>query len=287
MRLIDSIDSEKNQTGDTFHFATLNSPLSAEGSTRRARTSRVNFVEVKSAGKFAGQSLVVLQLDSISANGKSYNLQTDQFRKWYLRQEYGGESRRRRNPGRYHRRHRGRRKGSCHRHRGGRRSRCGRAGCDQGPPDQAAIGNCAELHLASSRHRHQAAGPECQPPEARRRTKRDPFLCNWLRGILFVPANCSPAHHDVQTISCNPNAATHFFVSAKRQRHPRNHGLSHRNTSTIGSGAQLSCSDSVTGHHFLAGLNDLRQTAASILTPRTFTVRIHFVRSRVIPVIGP
>lgn len=40
-----------------------------------------HIVDLKSAGKFAGQSLVVLQLDSIAANGKSYNLQTDQFRK--------------------------------------------------------------------------------------------------------------------------------------------------------------------------------------------------------------
>jgi len=38
-------------------------------------------VDVKSAGKFKGQSVVVLQLDSLSAGGKTYNLQTDQYRK--------------------------------------------------------------------------------------------------------------------------------------------------------------------------------------------------------------
>ena len=82
VRLIDSIDSEKNQTGDTFH-ATLNTPLSAEGSEAIPAGTDISghLVDVKSAGKFAGQSLVVLELDSISANGKSYNLQTDQFRK--------------------------------------------------------------------------------------------------------------------------------------------------------------------------------------------------------------
>jgi hypothetical protein len=82
VRLIDSIDSEKNQAGDTVH-ATLNTPLSAEGSEAIPAGTDISghVVEVKSAGKFAGQSLVVLQLDSISANGKSYNLQTDQFRK--------------------------------------------------------------------------------------------------------------------------------------------------------------------------------------------------------------
>ncbi len=82
VRLIDSIDSEKNQPGDTFH-ASLNVPLSAEGSEAIPAGADVagHVVEVKSAGKFAGQSLVVLQLDSISANGRTYNLETDQFRK--------------------------------------------------------------------------------------------------------------------------------------------------------------------------------------------------------------
>ena len=40
-----------------------------------------HLVSVKSAGKFAGQSEVVLQLDSISSGGKTYNLQTDQYKK--------------------------------------------------------------------------------------------------------------------------------------------------------------------------------------------------------------
>jgi hypothetical protein len=82
IRLIDSIDSEKNQPGDPFH-ATLNAPLSAEGIEAIPAGTDItgHVVEVKSAGKFAGQSLVVLQLDSITANGRSYNLQTDQYRK--------------------------------------------------------------------------------------------------------------------------------------------------------------------------------------------------------------
>ena len=82
VRLIDSIDSEKNQVGDTFH-ATLNAPLSAEGSEAIPAGTDItgHIVDLKSAGKFAGQSLVVLQLDSITSNGKSYSLQTDQFRK--------------------------------------------------------------------------------------------------------------------------------------------------------------------------------------------------------------
>ncbi|HZZ16847.1 MAG TPA: BON domain-containing protein [Candidatus Sulfotelmatobacter sp.] len=82
IRLIDSIDSEKNQVGDTFH-ATLNAPISAEGMEAIPAGTDVagHIVDLKSAGKFAGRSLVVLQLDSISSNGRSYNLQTDQYRK--------------------------------------------------------------------------------------------------------------------------------------------------------------------------------------------------------------
>jgi hypothetical protein len=82
VRLIDSIDSEKNQVGDTFH-ASLNAPLSAEGSEAFPAGTDVagHIVDLKSASKFAGQSLVVLQLDSITSKGKSYSLQTEQFRK--------------------------------------------------------------------------------------------------------------------------------------------------------------------------------------------------------------
>jgi hypothetical protein len=82
IRLIDSIDTEKNQVGDTFH-ASLNTPLSAEGAEAIPAGTDVtgHIVDLKSAGKFTGQSLVVLQLDSITANGKSYDLQTDQYRK--------------------------------------------------------------------------------------------------------------------------------------------------------------------------------------------------------------
>jgi hypothetical protein len=82
IRLIDGIDTDKNQPGDTFH-ASLNTPLSAEGIQAIPAGTDVtgHIVDLKSAGKFKGQSLVVLQLDTIMANGKSYTLQTDQYRK--------------------------------------------------------------------------------------------------------------------------------------------------------------------------------------------------------------
>jgi len=82
IRLVDSIDSEKNQTGDTFH-ATLNAPITTDGEEALPAGADItgHLVEVKSAGKFAGQSVVAMQLDGINVGNKSYNLQTDQYRK--------------------------------------------------------------------------------------------------------------------------------------------------------------------------------------------------------------
>jgi len=82
VRLIDPIDSEKNQIGDSFH-ATLNAPLTSDGEEAVPAGVELvgHLVSVKSAGKFAGKSEVVLQLDSLSSGGKTYNIQTDQYTK--------------------------------------------------------------------------------------------------------------------------------------------------------------------------------------------------------------
>ena len=82
VRLIDPIDSEKNQTGDTFH-ATLNAPLTSDGEQAVPAGVELvgHLVSVKSAGKFKGQSEVVMQLDSVTSAGKTYNIQTDQYSK--------------------------------------------------------------------------------------------------------------------------------------------------------------------------------------------------------------
>ena len=82
VRLIDPIDSEKNQTGDTFR-ATLNTPLTSDGDQAVPAGVELtgHLVSVKSAGKFQGQSEVVMQLDSISSGGQTYNIQTDQWKK--------------------------------------------------------------------------------------------------------------------------------------------------------------------------------------------------------------
>ena len=82
VRLIDPIDSERNQSGDTFH-ATLNAPLASDGEEAVPTGVELtgHLVSVKSAGKFAGQSEVILQLDTLSSGGKTYSLQTDQYKK--------------------------------------------------------------------------------------------------------------------------------------------------------------------------------------------------------------
>jgi hypothetical protein len=80
VRLVDAIDSETSQQGQTFH-ATLDSPLAVEGDVAIPSGFDVegHIVSVQSAGKFAGQSLLILQLDRISSGGKYYNIQTDQY----------------------------------------------------------------------------------------------------------------------------------------------------------------------------------------------------------------
>ena len=82
VRLVDTIDSETSQQGQTFR-ATLDSPLAFEGDVAIPAGYDVqgHIIELKSAGKFAGQSVVALQLDRISVGGKYYSIQTDQYRK--------------------------------------------------------------------------------------------------------------------------------------------------------------------------------------------------------------
>jgi hypothetical protein len=82
VRLVDTIDSERSQPGQTFH-ATLDSPLAVEGDVAVPAGYDVegHIVDVKSAGKFAGQSLLALQLDRVKVGDKYYAIQTDQYRR--------------------------------------------------------------------------------------------------------------------------------------------------------------------------------------------------------------
>ena len=80
IRLVDPVDSETAQPGQTFH-ATLNSPLAVDGDVAIPAGYDVegHVVDVKSAGKFAGQSALTLQLDRIAVGSKYYNVTTDQY----------------------------------------------------------------------------------------------------------------------------------------------------------------------------------------------------------------
>jgi BON domain len=82
IRLMDPVDSEKNQTGDSFR-ATLKTPLTSDGEEAVPAGVELagHIVEAKSASKFAGQSELILQLDSLSSGGQTYSLQTDQYKK--------------------------------------------------------------------------------------------------------------------------------------------------------------------------------------------------------------
>jgi len=82
IRLVDELDSETAQPGQTFK-ATLDSPLSVDGEVvvPAGHDVQGHVIDVKSAGKFAGKSELSLQLDRISVGNRSYNIQTDQYRR--------------------------------------------------------------------------------------------------------------------------------------------------------------------------------------------------------------
>lgn len=80
IRLNDPLDSERNQVGDTFHAA-LSAPIVIGGETIIPSGADVvgRVADVKSAGRFAGNSALTLELTSLSVNGRTYNVQTSQW----------------------------------------------------------------------------------------------------------------------------------------------------------------------------------------------------------------
>ncbi len=82
VRLVDEITTTTAQQGQTFR-ATLNSPLSVDGEVVLPAGYDVegHIVAAQSAGKFAGQSLLTLQLDRIIVGEKHYAISTDQYHK--------------------------------------------------------------------------------------------------------------------------------------------------------------------------------------------------------------
>ncbi len=82
VRLNDEVDSEKAQVGDVFH-GSISAPVTIGEETAIPTTADVEgrVVEVKSAGRFAGQSVLTLELTKLTMNGKAYSLQTSQWTK--------------------------------------------------------------------------------------------------------------------------------------------------------------------------------------------------------------
>lgn len=82
IRLNEELNSEKAQVGDVFH-GSISSPVTIDNETVIPTSADVEgrVVEVKSAGRFAGQSVLTIELTRLMMSGKSYNLQTDRWSK--------------------------------------------------------------------------------------------------------------------------------------------------------------------------------------------------------------
>lgn len=82
IRLNDEVNSEKAQVGDVFH-GSISAPVTLDDQTVIPTTADVEgrVVEVRSAGRFAGQSVLTLELTKLTMNGRSYSLQTSQWTK--------------------------------------------------------------------------------------------------------------------------------------------------------------------------------------------------------------
>lgn len=82
IRLNDELNSETSQVGDAFH-GSISTPIMVDGRTVVPTTADVEgrVVDVKSAGRFKGQSDLVIELTRLVMNGKSYPLATDRWSK--------------------------------------------------------------------------------------------------------------------------------------------------------------------------------------------------------------
>ena len=80
VRMIDSVDSDRNKPGDIFH-ATLDAPIMVEDQVIVPQGADVQgrVATLKTAGHYIGQSQIALELTKLSFNGKTYPLTTDQY----------------------------------------------------------------------------------------------------------------------------------------------------------------------------------------------------------------
>jgi hypothetical protein len=77
VRMIDSVDSETNRTGQTFRAA-LDQPVMVDGQTMipRGNDVIVKLTDSKQSGKLTGRTELALQLQSVSINGKMVDIVT-------------------------------------------------------------------------------------------------------------------------------------------------------------------------------------------------------------------
>ncbi|HKT48752.1 MAG TPA: BON domain-containing protein [Candidatus Angelobacter sp.] len=82
IRINDELNSETAQVGDVFH-GSVSTPVTVDGKTVIPTTADVEgrVVDVKSAGRFKGQSDLVIELTSLKMNGKSYQISSDRWSK--------------------------------------------------------------------------------------------------------------------------------------------------------------------------------------------------------------
>jgi len=82
VRMVDSIDSRRNQAGDEF-AATLDVPLVVNNRVVLPRHSdaKVRLVQASSAGRMSGRSELKVELVSVTAEGHTYPLETDYHEK--------------------------------------------------------------------------------------------------------------------------------------------------------------------------------------------------------------
>ena len=77
VRLRQTLSTKANQTGDPFS-GTLVSPITMNGQTviPRGARARGTIIEAQSLGRFKGQAVLAIRLDSVSANGQTYDVRT-------------------------------------------------------------------------------------------------------------------------------------------------------------------------------------------------------------------
>jgi hypothetical protein len=77
VRMIDGVDSEQTRLGQTFR-ASLDEPITVNGQTviPRGADCVVRLVEDKESGKFAGKTVLTLDLQQVQANGRMIDVTT-------------------------------------------------------------------------------------------------------------------------------------------------------------------------------------------------------------------